>query len=125
MPVVAGVDSSTQSCKVELRDADDGALLGSGAAPHPPAFAPRSEQDPAAWWQALRAAFAAALADAGVDAAAVVSVAVAAQSHGLVAMDDADRVIRPAKLWNDTTSAPQPSFASVRITARLPFAFTA
>lgn len=107
MPVVAGVDSSTQSCKVELRDADDGTLLGSGAAPHPPAFAPSSEQDPAAWWQALRTALPAALADAGVDAVAVVAIAVDAQCHGLVAMDAADRVIRPAKLWNDTTSAPQ------------------
>jgi xylulokinase len=107
LPVVAGVDTSTQSCKVELRDADDGTLLGSGTAPHPPAFAPSSEQDPAAWWQALRTALSAALVDAGVDAAAVVAIAVDAQCHGLVAMDAADRVIRPAKLWNDTTSAPQ------------------
>jgi xylulokinase len=83
---------------VELRDADDGTLLGSGTAPHPPAFAPSSEQDPAAWWQALRTALSAALVDAGVDAAAVVAIAVDAQCHGLVAMDAADRVIRPAKL---------------------------
>jgi xylulokinase len=107
LPAVAGVDSSTQSCKVELRDADDGTLLGSGSAPHPPAFGPRSEQDPQAWWQALRTAFGAALADSGGDAGAVIALAVDAQCHGLVAVDAAGRVIRPAKLWNDTTSAPQ------------------
>jgi xylulokinase len=92
---------------VELRDADDGTLLGSATAPHPPAFAPSSEQDPAAWWQALRTALPAALTDADVGADAVVALAVAAQCHGLVAMDAVDQVIRPAKLWNDTTSAPQ------------------
>jgi xylulokinase len=107
VPLVAGVDSSTQSCKVELRDLHDGALVGSGSAPHPPAFAPHSEQDPAAWWQALRAALGGALRSAGVDAAAVRGIAVDAQCHGLVALDDDDQVIRPAKLWNDTSSAPQ------------------
>jgi xylulokinase len=107
MPVVVGVDSSTQSCKVEIRDLHDGTLLGSGSAPHPPAFAPCSEQDPATWWRALTIALDAARRAAGVDAAAVAGIAVDAQCHGLVALDDADEVIRPAKLWNDTTSAPQ------------------
>ena len=115
MSVVAGVDSSTQSCKVELRDAEDGSLLGSGSAPHPPAFGPRREQDPADWWSALRAAFAAALADGGVEAAAVSAIAVDAQCHGLVALDEDDAVIRPAKLWNDTTSAPQLARLAERI----------
>ena len=45
MPTVAGVDSSTQSTKVELRDALSGALLGRAMAPHPPTNPPRSEQD--------------------------------------------------------------------------------
>ncbi|MFF3464094.1 xylulokinase [Streptomyces sp. NPDC001984] len=107
MPVVAGVDSSTQSCKVEIRDLHDGSLLGSGSAPHPPAFPPRSEQDPAAWWTALKAALAAARNDAGVSTGDIVAIAVDGQCHGLVALDAADQVVRPAKLWNDTTSAPQ------------------
>ncbi|MCT9080875.1 xylulokinase [Streptomyces fulvoviolaceus] len=107
MPVVAGVDSSTQSCKVEIRDLHDGSLLGSGSAPHPPAFPPRSEQDPAAWWAALKAALAAARKDAGVSRGDIAALAVDGQCHGLVALDAADQVIRPAKLWNDTTSAPQ------------------
>ncbi|TKA08900.1 xylulokinase [Actinacidiphila oryziradicis] len=107
MPVVAGVDSSTQSCKVEIRDLHDGSLLGSGSAPHPPAFPPRSEQDPAAWWTALKAALVTARNDAGVSRTDIIALAVDGQCHGLVALDAADQVVRPAKLWNDTTSAPQ------------------
>ncbi len=107
MSVVAGVDSSTQSCKVELRRIDGGTLLGRGAAPHPAAFGPRSEQWPADWWNAFELAFAQAVAAAGIPATDVVALSFAAQCHGLVALDDKGDVIRPAKLWNDTTSAPQ------------------
>src|SRR4051794_40374283 len=60
MPLVAGVDSSTQSCTVVVCDADDGRILRVAAAPHPPTTPPVSEQDPAAWWDALTEAFAAA-----------------------------------------------------------------
>ena len=56
MTLVAGVDSSTQSCKVVVRDADTGALLRSGSAPHPPG----TEVAPAAWWDALQTAVQAA-----------------------------------------------------------------
>ena len=59
MPLVAGVDSSTQSTKVELRDIDSGEIVASGRAPHPPTAPPCSEQDPRAWWDALVEAFAA------------------------------------------------------------------
>ena len=104
--VVAGVDSSTQSCKVELRDAASGALLGTGRAPHPPATGPRSEQDPADWWTALRTAFGHALDAAGLRGTEVRAVSVAAQCHGLVALGADGAVLRPAKLWNDTTSTP-------------------
>ena len=107
MPVVVGVDSSTQSCKVEIRDLHDGSLRGSGSAPHPPAFPPRSEQDPAAWWAALTTALRAARDEAGVTRHDIAGLAVDGQCHGLVALDASDRVIRPAKLWNDTTSTPQ------------------
>jgi xylulokinase len=100
MPLVAGVDSSTQSTKVEIRDADTGALVARGSAPHPPTTPPRSEQDPAAWW----AAFETAWTQAGAPQAA--AVAVAGQQHGMVALDAAGAVIRPAKLWNDTETAP-------------------
>ena len=99
MPVVVGVDSSTSACKVEVRDLDTGAVVGTGRAPHPPTTPPRSEQHPREW----AAAFDAAWAEAGV--ASPAAVAVAGQQHGLVALDGGGEVLRPAKLWNDTESA--------------------
>lgn len=107
MPVVVGVDSSTQSCKVEIRDLGSGALLGAGAAPHPPAYGPESEQDPADWWRAFESALRAAVAGAGVAGRDIAAVSVAAQCHGLVPLAADGSVIRPAKLWNDTTCAPE------------------
>jgi xylulokinase len=115
MAVVAGVDSSTQSCKVELRRLDDGVLLGRGSSPHPPAYGPCSEQWPNDWWDAFEAAFAQAVGAAGISPARVVGMSIAAQCHGLVALADDDSVIRPAKLWNDTTSAPQLNWLRNRI----------
>lgn len=103
--LVLGVDSSTQSTKVEARDLETGELVARGAAPHPATSPPVSEQDPASWWEALRAAVA-AIGDRRRD---VVAMSVAGQQHGLVIVDDAGATIRPAKLWNDTTSAPQAS----------------
>ncbi|WP_447006995.1 xylulokinase [Saccharothrix isguenensis] len=96
MALVAGVDSSTQSCKVVVRDADTGALVRQGRAAHPTG----TEVHPSEWWDALRTA----IADAGglddVDA-----VSVGAQQHGMVTLDSAGEVVRPALLWNDTRSA--------------------
>ncbi|MEV7352082.1 MULTISPECIES: xylulokinase [Micromonospora] len=96
MPLVAGVDSSTQSCKVVVRDAETGALVRQGRAPHPPG----TEVDPYAWWEALRAA----VAEAG-GLADVAAVSVGGQQHGMVCLDASGEVVRPALLWNDTRSA--------------------
>jgi xylulokinase len=94
--LVAGVDSSTQSCKLVVCDAATGEVLRSGSAPHPGG----TEVDPAAWWQALERAIAAAggLSD-------VAAVSVGGQQHGMVLLDAAGEVVRPALLWNDTRSA--------------------
>jgi xylulokinase len=100
MSLVAGVDSSTQSTKVEVRDLDTGAVVARASAPHPPTTPPRSEQDPTAWWSAFQAAWAAA------GAPDVAAISVAGQQHGMVTVDEAGAVVRPAKLWNDTESAP-------------------
>jgi xylulokinase len=54
--VVAGVDSSTQSTKVELRDVETGRVVGRASAPHPATTPPRSEQEPAEWWHAFETA---------------------------------------------------------------------
>ncbi len=111
MPLVMGVDSSTQSTKVEVRDADDGRLLAEGRAAHPAAMPPRSEQDPGAWWDALVNAIRAS------GARDIAAMSVAGQQHGLVAVDEAGTPLRPAKLWNDTESAPQAASMVARIGA--------
>jgi xylulokinase len=97
MPLVAGVDSSTQSCKVVIRDAETGALVRHGSAPHPGG----SEVHPDAWWEALQEAIAQA---GGLDGVAAISVG--GQQHGMVCLDASGDVVRPALLWNDTRSAP-------------------
>ncbi len=96
MTLVAGVDSSTQSCKITIRDAATGAVVREGRATHPDG----TSVDPRHWWDALGAA----IADAGGfdDVAAV---AVAGQQHGMVALDADGRVVRDALLWNDVRSA--------------------
>ncbi len=98
--LVAGVDSSTQSTKVEVRDLETGEVVSRGTAPHPATTPPRSEQDPHAWWSAFETAWAVA------GAPSVEAISVAGQQHGMVVLDADREVIRPAKLWNDTETAP-------------------
>jgi xylulokinase len=106
VPLVAGVDSSTQSCKVVVCDAESGEVLRSGHAPHPEG----TEVHPDAWWEALQEAIAAA---GGLDD--VEAVAVGGQQHGMVCLDESGSVVRPALLWNDTRSAQ----AALDLTAEL------
>ncbi|MFT3887790.1 MAG: xylulokinase [Arachnia sp.] len=103
--LVAGVDTSTQSCKVELRDAADFRLVARGTAAHPPVTPPCSEQHPEDWWRAFVEAFRAALAGAP-EGSRVAAISVGGQCHGLVPLDAAGVPLRAAKLWNDTTTAP-------------------
>ena len=95
--LIAGVDSSTQSCKVVIRDAGSGAIVRSGRADHPVG----TEVDPERWWEALLSA----LAQAG-GLGDVAAISIAGQQHGMVALDEAGIPVRPALLWNDTRSAP-------------------
>jgi len=106
MPFVLGIDSSTQSTKVEVRDLESGDLVAAGRGPHAPTVPPISEQHPDTWWQALRIACRKAIDAGGFAPADVVAISVAAQQHGLVALDADGRPVHPAKLWNDTESAP-------------------
>ena len=104
MPVVVGVDSSTQSTKVEVRDLDSGELISSGRASHPSTgIAPVSETNPLEWIAAFDQAY--ALASAQVVSPKVAAISVAGQQHGMVTLDHEHKVVRPAKLWNDTESA--------------------
>lgn len=97
MALVAGVDSSTQSCKVVVRDTADGRIVRFGRAPHPDG----TSVDPNAWWSALQAA----ITDAG-GLSDVAAMSIAGQQHGMVVLDADGMVIRDALLWNDTRSAP-------------------
>ncbi|HEY3503750.1 MAG TPA: xylulokinase [Actinocatenispora sp.] len=93
---VAGIDSSTQSCKVVTVDEATGRVLDTRQAPHPDG----TEVDPAAWWRALSETF-------DPDADRVAALSVAAQQHGMVALGADGHPVRPALLWNDVRSAPQ------------------
>ena len=95
-PFVAGVDSSTQSCKIVIYDPASGKIIREGRASHPDG----SEVDPQAWWDAFREAVRAA---GGLDD--VWALSVGGQQHGMVCLDSQGEVIRPALLWNDTRSA--------------------
>lgn len=94
--LVAGVDSSTQSCKVVIVRAADGKVVRSGSAPHPEG----TSCDPEAWWTALLSAIEAAGGLSDVSA-----LSVGGQQHGMVALDAQGQVIRDALLWHDTSSA--------------------
>ena len=96
MTLVAGVDSSTQSCKIVITDAETGDIVRQGRASHPAG----TEVAPSAWWEALQFAIAEA---GGLDDVAAISIG--GQQHGMVVLDEDGQVIRDALLWNDTRSA--------------------
>lgn len=100
MSLVAGVDSSTQSTKVEIRDLQTGDVVASGRSAHEAVTPPCSEQDPRSWWNAFDDAW------SQCDVARVDAIAVGGQQHGMVALDADDVPVHPAKLWNDTESDP-------------------
>jgi xylulokinase len=92
--IVAGVDSSTQSVKVVLRDAESGELIASTSRPHPDG----TEVNPLEWKKALDSA----LDELGKYEISAISIG--GQQHGMVAIDYDGAVIRDALLWNDTRS---------------------
>ncbi|MGQ4510520.1 xylulokinase [Dermabacteraceae bacterium P13147] len=96
MSHVLGIDSSTQSTKALLVEAETGRVVAERRAPHPPG----TEVDPRAWLGAVDAAAGELLEKAD-------AVAVGGQQHGMVLLDDSGEVLRDALLWNDVRSAPQ------------------
>ncbi len=102
MPLVAGVDCSTQSTKVLVVDLDTGDVVASGRAEHVvEGTGGARETHPTVWWEALRDA----LEETG-GASEVAAISVAGQQHGLVCLDRDGEPIRPSMLWNDTRAAP-------------------
>ena len=128
-----GIDLGTSAVKLLLVD-ENGAILRSVSEEYPLYFPQPgwSEQDPADWWDACVHGLKQLLA--GIDSAKLAGIGVGGQMHGLVALDEADEVIRPAILWNDGRTAEETEWLNTvvgkeklsRLTANIAFAgFTA
>ncbi len=101
MPLIAGVDCSTQSTKVLVVDSASGNVVATGRAGHVvTGTGGARETDPEVWWHALRDA----IAQTGIGPE-IAAISIGGQQHGLVVLDGEGRPLRPAKLWNDTESA--------------------
>lgn len=106
--LIIGVDSGTQSTKALVIDARDGRVLSAAAQEYEllPNLPPGAkEQHPHTWRDAAAAAIRRALRQAKAAASEVKAIGVSGQQHGFVALDKNGEVIRPAKLWCDTTTA--------------------
>ncbi len=103
-----GVDSGTQSTKAVIVDGETGQVMGKASKGYgliaglPPGH---MEQEPGAWARAMIAVIREAIEEIGVDLSKVKAIGVSGQQHGFVPLDEAGLVIRPAKLWNDTSTA--------------------
>src|SRR5438876_3087960 len=106
--LLLGIDSGTQSTKAIVVDARDGKVLASAAQEYDliPDLPPGAkEQHPHTWREAAASASRKALRQARAVAAEVKAIGVSGQQHGFVPLDKAGEVIRPAKLWCDTSTA--------------------
>src|SRR5215207_7854122 len=103
-----GIDCGTQSTKALLVDADTLVPLALGRAHHDLIARDDGtrEQHPDWWIEALKSATREALAGLQPGAVEIVGIGVSGQQHGMVCLDAEDRPVRPAKLWNDTTTEP-------------------
>ncbi|MBI3192691.1 MAG: xylulokinase [Pedosphaera parvula] len=106
--LLIGIDSGTQSTKALVVDANNGNVLGTGSQaydliPNLPAGA--KEQHPHTWREAAAVAIRQAMRHARAKAAEVKAIGVSGQQHGFVPLDKDGEVIRPAKLWCDTSTA--------------------
>ena len=108
MALYLGLDISTTGAKALLVD-EQGAVCASATAEYP-LSTPRllwSEQDPADWWKGAASSIHSALTQAGVGGEAVRGIGLTGQMHGLVLLDAAGKVLRPAILWNDQRTGAQ------------------
>lgn len=103
-----GIDVSTTGSKALLVD-EAGTVVGAASSPHT-LQTPRplwSEQDPRQWWQAVSASVRQVLAETGLSGEGIAAVGLTGQMHGLVLLDEAGEVLRPAILWNDQRTQAQ------------------
>ena len=107
-----GADSGTQGTKVIIVDFE-GNILGRGYAPHffiKGLRSGESEQDPQVWIDAFEKALLDALKSGNIDSSKIVSLGVSGQQHGFVPLNKEGVPIRPAKLWNDTSTIEETEF---------------
>ncbi len=106
--LLLGIDSGTQSTKVLVVEATTGKVLAAAAESYDllPGLPPGAkEQHPHTWRDATAKAVKAALKQAKAKSPEVKAIGVSGQQHGFVPLDQKGEVIRPAKLWCDTTTA--------------------
>ena len=106
--LLIGIDSGTQSTKVLVLNADSGKVIAASAEPYDliPNLPPGAkEQHPHTWRDATQKAVRKALALAAARPGEVKAIGVSGQQHGFVPLDKNGQVIRPAKLWCDTSTA--------------------
>ena len=111
-----GIDTSTTSSKALLIN-DQGVVIATASSPHT-LQSPRplwSEQNPEEWWVAVSASIRAVLSDAGITGDDVAAIGLTGQMHGLVLLDEAGKVLRPAILWNDQRTQAQCDEIHLRI----------
>lgn len=105
--LLIGIDSGTQSTKVLVVDALSGKVLASAAQAYDliPNLPPGAkEQHPQTWREATASAIRQALRQAKASGSEVKAIGVSGQQHGFVPLDGKGEVIRPAKLWCDTST---------------------
>ena len=105
-----GIDCGTQSLKTLALDGASGRIVASASRAYemlPSLPLGHQEQDPETWWQALQETVAEILVALGSRRGEVGAIGVSGQQHGLVPLDADHSVVRPAKLWCDTSTAAQ------------------
>jgi xylulokinase len=108
MTVAIGLDVGTTGAQAIAVDGE-GHVVATGSSDYP-LLTPRpqwTEQDPGAWWRAVREALASTVAQVAERGDVVAGVGLTGQMHGSVFLDASGEVIRPAILWNDQRTARQ------------------
>ena len=111
MRYLLGYDIGSSSVKASLVDAQTGGRVASAFFPksEAPIKAVRTgwaEQNPADWWSYLKAATAEVMAASGAKGSDVAAIGISYQMHGLVCVDKAGEVLRPAIIWCDSRAVP-------------------